>query len=70
MAFRFKDKERPRGYTSKVAGLLHVGVSLIKNTLKGCHHGYRCLCHQSAALYCQEIIAGVKYFVWYGILVY
>lgn len=24
MAFRFKDKERPRGYTSKVAGLLHV----------------------------------------------
>lgn len=27
MAFRFKDKERPRGYTSKVAGLLHVGFS-------------------------------------------
>lgn len=25
VAFRFKDKERPRGYTSKVAGLLHVG---------------------------------------------
>lgn len=24
VAFRFKDKERPRGYTSKVAGLLHV----------------------------------------------
>lgn len=24
MAFRFKDKERPRGYTSKVASLLHV----------------------------------------------
>uniref|UniRef100_A0A8C4FC59 Insulin-degrading enzyme n=2 Tax=Dicentrarchus labrax TaxID=13489 RepID=A0A8C4FC59_DICLA len=23
VAFRFKDKERPRGYTSKVAGLLH-----------------------------------------------
>ncbi|XP_043912628.1 insulin-degrading enzyme isoform X1 [Protopterus annectens] len=23
MAFRFKDKERPRGYTSKLAGLLH-----------------------------------------------
>lgn len=27
VAFRFKDKERPRGYTSKVTGLLHVGVS-------------------------------------------
>lgn len=24
VAFRFKDKERPRGYTSKVASLLHV----------------------------------------------
>lgn len=27
MAFRFKDKERPRGYTSKVAGLLHVRLA-------------------------------------------
>lgn len=25
VAFRFSDKERPRDYTSKVAGLLHVG---------------------------------------------
>lgn len=24
MAFRFKDKERPRGYTSKLGGMLHV----------------------------------------------
>ncbi|KAB0398310.1 hypothetical protein E2I00_001538 [Balaenoptera physalus] len=24
VAFRFKDKERPRGYTSKIAGILHV----------------------------------------------
>ncbi|MCV4594066.1 hypothetical protein OFC51_34015, partial [Escherichia coli] len=23
VAFRFKDKERPRGYTSKIAGKLH-----------------------------------------------
>ena len=36
MAFRFKDKERPRGYTSKVAGLLHVGPPFI---CKGCFQG-------------------------------
>ena len=33
MAFRFKDKERPRGYTSKLGGMLHVsggwGVVLV-----------------------------------------
>lgn len=28
MAFRFKDKERPRGYTSKLGGMLHVSVEL------------------------------------------
>lgn len=36
MAFRFKDKERPRGYTSKVAGLLHVGPL---SACKGCFQG-------------------------------
>ncbi len=36
MAFRFKDKERPRGYTSKVAGLLHVSPLSI---CKGCFQG-------------------------------
>ena len=36
MAFRFKDKERPRGYTSKVAGLLHVGPF---SNCKGCFQG-------------------------------
>lgn len=36
VAFRFKDKERPRGYTSKVAGLLHVRPLSI---CKGCFQG-------------------------------
>lgn len=36
MAFRFKDKERPRGYTSKVAGLLHVRTVYV---CKGCFQG-------------------------------
>ena len=41
MAFRFKDKERPRGYTSKVAGLLHVG-SLVTTRYHG--HAARACC--------------------------
>uniref|UniRef100_A0A667Z4I5 Insulin-degrading enzyme n=2 Tax=Myripristis murdjan TaxID=586833 RepID=A0A667Z4I5_9TELE len=36
VAFRFKDKERPRGYTSKVAGLLHVSPL---SDCKGCLQG-------------------------------
>lgn len=37
VAFRFKDKERPRGYTSKVAGLLHVGTFHLSETFCSCH---------------------------------
>uniref|UniRef100_A0A8C1J4J2 Insulin-degrading enzyme n=1 Tax=Cyprinus carpio TaxID=7962 RepID=A0A8C1J4J2_CYPCA len=35
VAFRFKDKERPRGYTSKVAGLLHVDFVLEQKIYNG-----------------------------------
>lgn len=33
VAFRFKDKERPRGYTSKIAGILHVSLMLFYSIL-------------------------------------
>ncbi|XP_016382081.1 insulin-degrading enzyme [Sinocyclocheilus rhinocerous] len=37
VAFRFKDKERPRGYTSKVAGLLRVAprVAVVSKSFEG-----------------------------------
>lgn len=47
MAFRFKDKERPRGYTSKVAGLLHVRPIYV---CKGCFQGDALWQHACVAL--------------------
>lgn len=48
MAFRFKDKERPRGYTSKVAGLLHVRPIYV---CKGCFQGDALWQHACVAAY-------------------
>lgn len=60
VAFRFKDKERPRGYTSKVAGLLHVGVSLMKDFKRLSPWLQVLVSSGCCSVFYQEIIASVS----------